>query len=158
MAIGNNVGNAFNHMRQNCMKMFFLAVAATILSGCASPSPNVDIKSYSTEAEYNIYEAVLRWRLEQKPLGASDRCYVYIDNGHIFGLPARLKEYRLVIRAGAPDSKRPRDRWYWLRLGQVRRDRAFIMVRDAQRGLRALELVREGNRWRVVSDERFIVT
>jgi hypothetical protein len=140
------------------MKTLFAMSAAIILLTSASQARTAELKPSDLLTEHNIYEAVLRSRLHANPLPANAGCSVYIANGHIAGLAVRLKELRAIVRAGAPDSKPPSDRWYWFRLGQVSPNRAYVMVRDAQHGLRALGLAKRGNNWRVVSDAPFTVT
>lgn len=132
-------------------------IAVVIFSTAAARVRAEDLKSSPFRTEHDIYEAVLRLRLDENPLSANAPCYVYIANGHTAGFAARLTAYRLIVRAGAPDSKRPSDRWYWIRLGEVRPERAGVMVRDARHSLRALHLKRKAGRWQVVVDEPFIL-
>ena len=132
-------------------------MAVVILSAFTGRARSEELKCSALRTEHDIYEAVLRLRLDANPLPRNAPCYVYIANGHTAGFAARLAAYRLIVRAGAPDSKRPSDRWYWIRLGEVRPERAGVMVRDARHGLRALHLKRKAGRWQVVVDEPFIL-
>jgi hypothetical protein len=139
------------------MKALFAIMALVILSASTGRARSDELKSSALRPEHDIYEAVLRWRLDANPLRRNARCYVYIANGHTAGLAARLTEYRIIVRAGAPDAKPPSDRWYWIRLGQVRAERASLMLEDHKHGVRALDLVKKAGRWQVVVDEAFIL-
>jgi hypothetical protein len=139
------------------MKALFAMVAVVMFSAPAARVRAEDLKSSALRAEHDIYEAVLRWRLDANPLSVNARCYVYIANGHTAGFAARLTEYRLIVRAGAPDSKRLSDRWYYIRLGEARGERASVMLRDGKHGFRALHLKKKGGRWQVVVEEPFIL-
>jgi hypothetical protein len=139
------------------MKALFAIMAVVLLSASTGRARSEELKSSALRTEHDIYEAVLRWRLDANPLPRNARCYVYIANGHTAGLAARLTEYRIIVRAGAPDAKPPSDRWYWIRLGQVRPQRASLMLEDHKQGVRALDLVKKAGRWQVVVDEPFIL-
>lgn len=114
-------------------------------------------KSSGFQTEHDIYEAVLRRRLDENPLPRNAPCYVYIANGHTAGFATRLKQYRIIVRAGAPDARRPPDRWYWIRLGEVRHERASLLLEDARHGIKTLDLAKKAGHWQVVADEDFIL-
>jgi len=139
------------------MTVLFAIMAVVTLSASNAQARTEELKSSAFRTEHDIYEAVLRRRLNANPLPRNARCYVYIANGHTAGFATRLKEYRIIVRAGAPDAKPPSDRWYWIRLGEVRRERASLMLRDAKHGLKTLDLVKKQGHWQVVADEDFIL-
>jgi hypothetical protein len=100
----------------------------------------------------DVMEATLRSRLEAKPPARGEVVYVYVDRGLGSGLEARLKQYRIVVRSGSVGPKPPRQRWYWMHLGQITRHNATILVEDSTKRLKDVQLVKKGPRWVIVGE------
>jgi hypothetical protein len=137
-----------------------VALALLLLSGAnAAPSRGEDPAARiepSRQSQLDIFEAAIRWRLAKAPLARGETLYLFLLNGDIQGLSARLAEYHVVVRHGLLGRPPPRTPWYWLRLGPVTRDTAFVSLEgSATNGPLALDLQWRNHRWEVVGEYRF---
>jgi hypothetical protein len=136
---------------------------ACILAACSAdqtrdtkapaPAPQVSAKD-----KLDIYEAVIRYRLGRAPLRRGRKLYVHVNFGAPPGLARRFPEYDAIIRSGSQGNSPPRHRYYFLDLGRVTADKAFVYVEAAVESGRILELRRRGEQWVVVDDHEFILT
>src|SRR3954470_19223158 len=106
----------------------FCLVALFSLTGCVTSWQS----SYRpTENEIaDIYTAAIRFRLATEPLPAHRQLDIFLNLAVVAGLPERLSEYHVRVRRGGEDP-RAHVRWYWLHLGRVTSDRAFVEIRGA---------------------------
>lgn len=143
------------------MTKSILTTLLLCIVGCAVPSR---AESVSGEAkplppvQLDLYEAALRWYLTQYPLSRHQDLYVILNDGLVQGLPARFQDYRVIVRSGSRGQSPRHARWYWLHLGRVTSDKAFVLVETAAPGgTEALELGKRGDRWFVHSEHPFIL-
>src|SRR4051794_30256307 len=101
------------------------AIAVTLmLASCASeaPQPEEPKVTLSEKDTLDIYETVIRYRMEKFPLHRGWECDVYIQTGALPALAGRFPKYHMVVRTGWVGSvgrPTPRVRWYDLDLGHT---------------------------------------
>jgi hypothetical protein len=134
---------------------FVCLVALLGFSGCMTSWES----SYrpTSEEVADIYTAAIRFRLMTEPLAAHRQLDIFLNLAVVPGLPARLSEYQVRVRRGGSDP-RAQVRWYWLHLGRVTSDKAFVEIRGARAPERGLELRKRAGVWIVVAEERLIIT
>ena len=104
-----------------------IVVALVLIArGCATSSESQ--YQPSTETVLDIYSAVLRARLARVPLARHGDLHVFMNLGVTPGLPERLREYRVVVHRGDRGPSPKYRRWYWLHLGRVTADEAFVWI------------------------------
>jgi hypothetical protein len=137
------------------MARHFRVVALLALTGCVTSSES----SYRpTDGEISdIYAAAIRFRLATAPLAAHGELDIFLNLRVVPGLSSRLSEYRVRIHSGGADPQ-GQVRWYWLHLGRVTSDKAFVSIRGTGAALRGLELRKRGGVWVVVDDQEMILT
>lgn len=140
----------------------FAKVTLTLLllcGGCAAPyrqEGHAAAIEPSRQSQLDILEAAIRWRLAKAPLARREKLYLFLLNGDIRGLSARLAEYHVVVRSGFFGPPPPRAQWYWLRLGRVTRDTAEIFLEGATTSdPLLLDLRWRNHRWEVVGAHPF---
>jgi hypothetical protein len=82
---------------------------------------------------------------------------IFLNLRVVPGLSSRLSEYRVRVHSGGADPH-GQVRWYWLHLGRVTSDKAFVSIRGTGAPLKLLELRRRAGVWIVVGDEEMILT
>ena len=102
--------------------------------------------------QLDVMEATLRSRLDAKPPVRGEVIYVYVDRGLGSGLEARLKQFRIVVRSGSVGPKPPRQRWFWMHLGQITRRNATVLLEDSTTRLKDVELVKKAGRWVILEE------
>ena len=133
----------------------FCIVALFALTSCVTSSES----SYRpTDAEIaDIYAAAIRFRLATAPLPAHRELDIFLNLRVVPGLSSRLSEYRVRVHSGGADPH-GQVRWYWLHLGRVTSDKAFVSIRGIGAPLKGLELRKRGGVWIVVDDQEMILT
>ena len=143
-------------------KLVFGALLVTA-GGCAAPSHAVDVAAAvppSRETQLDLYEAAVRSRLAQMPLAPHRDLHLFMNDGVVPGLSSHFKEYHVFVHSGCTGPSTPRARWYWLHLGHVTADTAFVCLQDARSptAMLSLELRKRGDHWVVVNQQPFVVT
>src|SRR5436190_1940135 len=111
-----------------------------------------------TDAEIaDIYAAAIRFRLARTPLPTHREMDIFLNLRVVPGLSSCLSEYRVRVHSGGADPH-GQVRWYWLHLGRVTSDKAFVSIRGTGAPLKLLELRRRAGVWIVVGDEEMILT
>ena len=113
-------------------------------------------REVSDREKSNVYEAVVRYSLRRAPLARHSKLYVYINSGAPPELGARFPDYSVHIESGSAGSSPPRERWYFIVLGTVTDDRAFVTLYTAGSAM-FLELAKAGEHW-IVTDESPAIT
>jgi hypothetical protein len=127
-----------------------LALASCVTSSESSYSP--------TDGEIaDIYTAAIRFRLATAPLPARRELDIFLNLRVVPGLSSRLSEYRVRVHSGGADPH-GQVRWYWLHLGHVTPDKAFVSIRGSGAPLKGLELRKRSGMWIVVDDKEMILT
>jgi hypothetical protein len=131
-------------------------LALLVLTACATSWES----GYRPTAEEtaDIYTTAIRFRLTTTPLPAHGELDVFLDGGVVPGLPVRLSKYRVRVHAGGAGPISRQARWYWLRLGRVTSEQAFVTIRGTRSTLRALGLRKRDGKWTVVDDQEMILT
>jgi hypothetical protein len=142
----------------------FSKAAFTLLllcGACAAPPRHADLPPAiepSPKTQLDILEAAVRSRLAKAPLPRGETLYLFLNDDPVPGLSARFTEYRVRIRSGSTGPSPPRARWYWLDLGRVTADTAFVTLDDATvDGMLALNLQKHDHRWVVADEHPFLL-
>jgi hypothetical protein len=137
------------------MARYFSIVALLALTGCVT---SWESSYHPTDAEIaDIYAAAIRVRLATAPLPAHREMDIFLNLRIVPGLSSRLSEYRVRVHSGGADPH-GQVRWYWLHLGRVTSDKAFVSIRGTGAPLKGLELRKRGGVWIVVDDQEMILT
>src|SRR4051812_23781814 len=132
-----------------------IPLVSLMLAACATEtSPLEEPRVALSDKELvDVYEAVLRYRMQKMPLSRGSECDVFVAAGALPVLAKRFPEYHMSIRAGSvgsPGHPAPPVRWYDLSLGRTAAGHVFVIETDARDSL-ILELPKQDSHWTVVS-------
>jgi hypothetical protein len=133
----------------------YCLVALLLLTGCVTSWESGYRPTENDIAD--IYTTAIRFRLATDPLPSHRQLDIFLNLAVVPGLPARLSEYQIRVRRGGA-APRAQVRWYWLHLGRVTSDRAFVEIRGAHVPERGLELRKRNGKWIVVDDRAWYLT